>query len=127
MTVFLNLAALVPLSVLAWFLVLPVNGAARSRWVLWPLAAIVIVPLGAYLGAAVGIAFGEPLQLAPFSWVDQPFFAARVIVVCAVVGGGFSFGVATLVAKSLQRMGWTNLPRLLVSARNEFPASQRGT
>lgn len=113
-SVFMNLATLVPLAVLSWFLVLPAKGPAYRRLVWWPVAAVVIVPLGGYLGAAVGVAFDEPLQLAPFSWVERPFFAARVIATCAVVGGGFSFGVACLVAKQLHRMGWANPPCQLV-------------
>lgn len=117
-SVVMNLVGLVPLAVLAWFLVLPVKGAVYRRLVWWPLAVIVFVPLGGYLAAVVGVAFDEPLRLAPFSWVDRPFFAAKVIAVCAVVGSGFSFGVACLAAKWLHRKGWKNLPQLLVGAHS---------
>lgn len=106
-----NLAGLVPLAVFAWFLVLPRKGESFfSRIFWWPLAAVVIVPLGGFLAAAVGLAFDEPLRLATFSWVDRPLFAIQVIAACAVVGAGWSYGVAFLVAKLLVHLGWIDLP-----------------
>lgn len=111
-----NLLGLAPLSVLAWFLVLPRNGESRlSRIGWWPLAVIVIVPLGGFLTAAVSLAFGEPLRLAPFSWIDRPLFAIKVITACGVVGAGWSYGVACLVAKVLHRHGWTIIPPNLLA------------
>lgn len=114
-----NLAGLVPLAVLAWFLVLPRKfESIFSRIFLWPLAAVVIVPLGGYLAAAVGLAFEEPLRLAPFSWVDRPLFAIKVITACAVVGAGWSYCVALLVAKLLGDLGWTDLhPQQLLGSK----------
>lgn len=113
-SVLMNLAGLAPLSVLAWFLVLPSNGPVYRRAVWWPIAAVVIVPLGGYLGVAVAAAFNEQLMLPAFSWVERPIFAAQAVVTCAVIGGGWSYGVACLVAKVLRRWGWTNLPRQLL-------------
>ncbi|APP78119.1 hypothetical protein BJD12_22555 (plasmid) [Xanthomonas vesicatoria ATCC 35937] len=117
-SVFMHLATLAPLGVLVWFLVLPTNGAFYSRVVCWPRAAVVFVPLGGYIGATVGVAFDEPLRLAPFSWVERPLFAAKVYATCAVVGGGWSYGVACLVAKLLHRLGVPNLPRQLVGTNS---------
>lgn len=117
-SVFLNLAWLVPLSVFAWFLVLPGDGPAYRCLVWWPAAAVVIVTLGAYIGAAVAIAFDETLRLAPISWVERPLFAAQAIVACAVIGGGWSYGAACFVAKLLRRFGWTTPPRQLMGTHS---------
>jgi len=115
-----NLAGLAPLSVLAWFLVLPRKGESRlSRIGWWPLAAVVIVPLGGFLAAAVGLAFDEPLRLAPFSWIDRPLFAIKVITACAVVGAGWSYGMACLLAKVLHRHGWTIIPPNLLGSTSK--------
>lgn len=117
-SVIVNLAGLVPLAVTAWFLVLPCSGSVYRRLIWWPVAAIAFVALGGYLGAAVGAAFDESLRLAAFSWIERPLFAAKVIATCALVGRGFSFGVACLVARVLHRFGWTYLPRQLVGAHS---------
>lgn len=100
-----RLACLTSLAVLAWHLVIPEKGESFIRRLFWwPLAALVIVPLGAELASAVALAFDEPLRLAPFSWVDRPLYAAQVITACAVVGGGWSYGVACLSAALLSRV-----------------------
>lgn len=110
-SVAVNLAGLIPLSVLAWLLVLPRKDEgvfARIFW--WPLAAVVMVSLGGFLGAAVGSAFDEPLSLAPFSWVERPLFAFKVISVCAFVGAGWSYGLACIAARILTRHRWVDFP-----------------
>lgn len=113
-SVLMHLAGLVPLSVLAWFLVLPSSGPVYRRAAWWPIAAVVFVPLGAGLGVAVAAAFNEPLMLPAISWIEQPVFAAQAVVTCAVIGGGWSYGMACVVAKVLRQWGWTNLPRQLL-------------
>lgn len=104
MAVSYNLALLVPLSCLLWWLVLPRAGSRAVPVVLWlvPLA-ICTVPLGGFLAAMVALSFGEHLALAPFSWVDRPLFAAKVILACGLVGGFFSYGVTQLALALARR------------------------
>ncbi|MCS4309480.1 hypothetical protein M2404_003852 [Rheinheimera pacifica] len=110
-----NLVLLLPISIILWFLVLS-NARYRllPRFVYIPFLLIITVPLGGYLGAAVAAAFGENLDLAPFSWVEQPLFAAQVIGTCFLVGGSSSYGLSCFAARMLSKLGVKNLPPQLV-------------
>lgn len=96
-TVTTNLALLVPLSSLLWVFVLPRTAPRAVPVIFWlaPLA-VCIVPLGGFLAAMIALAFGEHLALAPFSWIDSPLLALKVISTCGLVGGLFSYGLAKL-------------------------------
>ena len=103
-TVLFNVALLVPLSCLLWWLILPRKTSRALPLVFWlvPLA-ICVVPLGGFLSAMIALSFGEQLTLAPFSWIDRPFIAAKVILACGLVGGFFSYGLTHFATTVLRR------------------------
>lgn len=90
-TVFMNLLWLIPATVCFWYL-------ASSPSLFpsifgWIQLAICVVPLGCFLAASVGFAYGEPLKLAAFNWVGRPIYAAGVFASAAFIGGFFSYGI----------------------------------
>lgn len=115
LTVLMNLALLIPMSVVGWYLVLPQPGKSVIPAIAWWVPfSIVVVSLGGFLAAFVASAFGETLVLAPFSWVERPLFAVQVITACACLGGVWSYGLACIVGRALSRAGWKHIPPLLV-------------
>ena len=104
-SVLLNLPLLVLFSCLLWWFVLPKSNQTKRtvpQVFLVILLITTIVPLGGFLSAMVALAFDEHLMLAPFSWVERPIFAAKVILACGVVGGFFSYGVTQLIISQLK-------------------------
>lgn len=115
LTVILNLAMLVPMSIMGWYLVLPQPGKSNMASFAWCVPfSIVIVSLGAYLTAFVASTFGAPLHIPSFSWVERPLFALQVITAFACLGGVWSYGLACIVGRLLSKAGWNDLPPLLI-------------
>lgn len=110
-TVILNLAMLVPAATICWYLVLRLKcDPLFLILILLPLFPVVSVSLGANLGAAVALVFGEQLplassawmQLAPFYWVERPLYALQVVGICGLVGAFFSYGTESLLSNVLK-------------------------
>lgn len=95
-TVLLNLAGLVPLSAVTWWLAIPRQGNRFVPAVVWwGLFAIAVVPLGGFLAALVAATFGEPLRMPAFSWVERPAYALGVVTACGLVGVLWTLGFMT--------------------------------
>lgn len=108
-SVIFNLFLLLPLASFSTYLLMP-RQERMFPLAFWAgIAVISNVPLGCFIVALSSHAWGEPMNMTPFSWIEQPGKMVAIILVCGTLGGCVSFVGGTMCSRLLHclktRMG----------------------